>query len=82
MPARYVRVSDKASGHHYSITEAEARRRGSEVTILKQPAVNKNGRPLLPKYKNNPTPLSGGHPAVEEATKAADNTEANKEANK
>ena len=79
MPARFVRVSDKETGHHLTITEAEAKRRGDKVSVLKQDPLDRNGRPRPPKFKNNPAPLSGGHPAVEEATPAND-TKANKEA--
>lgn len=42
----YVRVSDKSTGHHYSVLAAEVESNPDAYRVLKQPAVDHNGDPL------------------------------------
>jgi hypothetical protein len=47
----YVRVRDKETGHHYTITRERYDRTPELWQELKQPATTRNGDPLPPKYK-------------------------------
>lgn len=49
--ADYVRVRDKETGHHYSITRERYDRSPDLWQELKQPATDSVGDPLPPKYK-------------------------------
>ena len=49
--AEYVRVRDKETGHHYSVTRARLERSPELFAELKQPATHPNGTPLPPKFK-------------------------------
>ena len=49
--AEYVRVRDKETGHHYTVTRARYDRTPDLWQELKQPATNSVGDPLPPKYK-------------------------------
>lgn len=47
----HVRVRDKETGHHYSVTREQFERTPDLWVELKQPATDSVGDPLPPKYK-------------------------------
>ena len=49
--SEFVRVKDKATGHEYSARRPDL----DKVEVLDKPAVDRNGRPLPPKYKTSVT---------------------------
>ena len=49
--AEYVRVRDKETGHHYTVTRDRFERTPDLWQQLKQPATNSVGDPLPPKCK-------------------------------
>ena len=49
--SNYVRVRDKESGHHYTVSRSRFDTNPDLWQELKQPATDSAGTPLPPKYK-------------------------------
>lgn len=72
-----VRVSDKLTGHHYTVPRTVADSDPGRYRVLKSAAVDVNGAPVPPKPSIRKTTSA---PAEATADLAADTTEAIKEA--
>lgn len=71
MPIPRVRVRDAVTGHHVTITEALQKLDPQRFSVLKQDAVDYDGRPLAPKHKSI---LAAGESTEAEASKAKEAT--------
>lgn len=58
-PTEWVRVRDDLTGHHVTIAAGTAARDPKRFGPLKSPAVDGNGRPLPPKYRQQIPQASG-----------------------
>ena len=56
MAEKFVRVTDKRTGHRYSIAETAVDE--SQHNVLKQDAVDSDGRPLPPEYATSKSATS------------------------
>ena len=65
--ADYVRVRDKETGHHLSISRAQFEREGDVWQELKQPAVDAAGDPLPPKHHTSVATEAAGKKASQSA---------------
>lgn len=72
--AEYVRVRDKDTGHHYSVTRERFDRSPELWQELKQPATDSTGTPLPPKYKTTVTAAATGKQAAKPATSEKENS--------
>lgn len=55
----WVRVRDDVTGHHITIDAAKQARDPKRFGLLKSPAVDVNGHPLPPKYRQQIPQTSG-----------------------
>lgn len=69
----YVRVRDKETGHHYSVTRERYDRTPNLWDELKSDAVEPNGDPVPMKPKTSVSKKATGKTATEPADQQADN---------
>ena len=66
MAPKFVRVKDKNTGHHYTISEVIARNdKGLEI-LKGEAAVTASGKPIAPKYNINSRTSSGASSGSQE----------------
>lgn len=65
--ADYVRVTDKETGHKYTVTRARLEANPNLFRELKQPAADRAGRPLPPEYKTTDAPAASDKQAGDTA---------------